>query len=164
MKEGRTEQVEVQDWALGLSDRKYLGRWRAHVFCANSSFPHNSLSLSRPCPILSAVAHSCCLSGTDFCWRICPAAIQVWAWHIRPDLFSSEVVTSKLKTWKNRERADIYIYIYIYIYTHTWPSRVFFCLRVCPSQYCSVGYLDSFLHAPDLKNEVYIFPKFPVSI
>lgn len=25
-KEGWTEQVEVQDWALGLSDRKYLGR------------------------------------------------------------------------------------------------------------------------------------------
>ena len=24
-KEGRTEQVEVQDWALGLSDRKYWG-------------------------------------------------------------------------------------------------------------------------------------------
>ena len=25
-KEGRTEQVEVQAWALGLSDIKYLGR------------------------------------------------------------------------------------------------------------------------------------------
>ena len=215
-KEGRTEQVEVQAWALGLSDSKYLGRWkRAHVVCADSPpFPTILFHSPGHAPSCLLSARSCCLSGTDFCWLTCPAAIQVWAWQIRPrthlrpcrllqsihvlkdlwghlrsiwlyqdwllcwslsgnkadapgsqneqclaqNLFSSEVVTSKLKTWKNRERAEISADIYISL-----TKLGFFCLRVCPAQYCSVGYLDSFLHATDLKNEVYVFPKFPVS-